>query len=177
MKTLTTLIVLISLLAIFPQLIKAKAQSGISVGARQHVMHSEFEELPFEDGDLTYTIGYEIHDKHGYWQILIGYTPEVGNEELEIGAPEVDYVITPQINLILQDGIFIAGTGILGSYIETEEDSDWTDVYWQLMLGIEIPLGAIRLELFASYVYESWGDIGDFDSDDIEFCGSLKYLF
>ncbi len=175
MKTLLTCLALVSLLVLFPQF--TNADSGISAGVRQHVTHSVFEELPFEDGDLTYTIGYEYHDKHGYWQLLVGYTPEVGIEELGIDEIAVDYVITPQLNLIIQDGIFLAGTGILGSYIETEEDSDWTDVYWQLMLGFEIPLGALRLELLAYYPFESWGEIDEFDFDDVEYGGSFKILF
>ena len=153
------------------------AQSGVSAGVRQHIMHSEFEELPFEDGDLTYTIGYEYHDKHGYWQLLVGYTPEVGIEELGLDEMATDYVITPQLNLIIQDGVVLAGAGILKSYIETEDDSDWTDIYWQIMLGFEIPLGAIRLELLAYYPFETWGDIDEFSGSDIEFGGSIKYLF
>ncbi len=175
MKTKIVFIALGSLLTLCPQFVSA--QSGISIGVREHVTHTIFEELPFEDGDLTYTLGYEIHDSHGYWQLMVGYTPEVGNEELGIDEFAVDYVLTPQLNLIIQDGIFIAGTGILGSYIETEEDSDWTDVYWQLMLGLEIPLGGLRIELLAYYTYDSWGDIGDFDGDDVEYGGSIKYLF
>ncbi len=175
MKTTLLIIVLVAMVALCPKFVNA--QSGVSAGVRQHVLHSVFEELPFEDGDLTYTLGYEYHDKNGYWQLLVGYTPDLSNEELGIDDIAVDYVITPQLNLIFQDGVFLAGTGILGSYIETEEEGDWTDIYWQLMLGLEIPLGALSLEAMAYYPFESWGDIDDFDFDDVEYGGSIKYRF
>jgi hypothetical protein len=147
-------------------------KSAVGAGVRQHVLHSVYEELPFEDGDLTYTLGYEYHDRAGYWQVLVGYTPEVGEGDV------VDYVITPQLNLIIQDRVFLAGTGILGSYIESIADGgDWTSVYWQLMLGFEIPLGPVKLEVMAYYPFESWSDIDDFEFDDIEYGGSLKFYF
>ena len=174
MKTVIMTLALASLMVLRPQLVNAdnSPQSAVGAGVRQHVLHSAFEELPFEDGDLTYTLGYEYHDRAGYWQILVGYTPEVGEGDI------VDYVITPQLNLIIQDRVFLAGTGILGSYVESIEDGgDWTSVYWQLMLGLEIPLGPVTLEAMAYYPYESWSDLDDFEFDDIEYGGSLKFYF
>ena len=147
------------------------AQSAVSAGARYHAKHSAFEELPFENGDISYTLGYEYHDKAGYWQLLVGYTPEVGDGML------VDYIITPQLNLLIKDSVWIAGTGILGSYIETELESDWTDVYWQVMLGFEFPLPAFSLELLAYYPFESWNEFDEFDTDDLEYGLSMKFMF
>jgi hypothetical protein len=146
-------------------------KQAIGIGARDHVNHSVYEELPFDDGDITYTLGYEYHDMAGYWQILVGYTPDLEDKT-------VDYVITPQLNLIIQDRIFLAGTGVMGSYIESVEDGgDWTDVYWQFMLGLEIPLGPVKLEAMAYYPFDDWSDLNDFDFGDIEYGGSLKYYF
>jgi hypothetical protein len=174
MKTFITSLFSVSVLVLFPLFANAgnSPNSAVGLGARWHVQHSAFEDLPFEDGDLTYTLGYEYHDKAGYWQLLLGYTPEVGEGDL------VDYVITPQLNLIIQDRIFLAGTGILGSYVESkDEGGDWTSVYWQFMLGFEIPLGAVKLEILAYYPFEGFSDLDEFDFSDIEYGGSLKYYF
>ncbi len=144
----------------------------VSAGARGHIEHTQYLEYPFEDGDLSYTIGYEYHDRSGYWQLILGYTPEVGDGTV------IESIITPQINLIVQDRGWLAGVGALSSYVETAEGrTDWTDVYWQVMLGFEIPLPMLTFEALAYYPFEKWSTFSDFDSDDIEFGGSLKFAF
>ena len=165
---------LLSVLFLLPLIVNAgdSPNSAVGLGVRRHVLHSTFQDLPFEDGDLTYTLGCEYHDQSGYWQLLVGYTPEVGEGDL------VDFVITPQLNLIIQDRIFLAGGGILGSYIESkDEGGDWTSVYWQFMLGLEIPIGPLNLEIMSYYPFEGISELSDFDLGDIEYGGSLKYYF
>ncbi len=167
MKTITLLATVALLTALMiPQ---AEAQSAVGLGIRSHVLHTEFEEYPFDDGDLSYIAGYEYHDNNGYWQLLVGYTPDVGDGTV------VDSIITPQLNLLIQDGIWLAGVGVLGSYVETTEDSDWTDVYWQVMLGLELPLPIFKLDILAYYPFESWSTFGDFDTDDIEFGAFARF--
>jgi hypothetical protein len=151
---------------------RADASSAASVGARYHAEHSSYAELPFVDGDMSYTLGYEYHDNSGYWQILVGYAPGAGS-----GTNAVESVITPQINLLLLDRSWVGGVGALSSYIETEEESDWTDIYWQAIFGVELPLGSFKLEILTYYPFESWDTFSDFDVDDLEFGASLKYEF
>lgn len=174
MNTFTSYILSLSLLTAAASLAQAQ-QSAVSVGARQHSEHSQFEEIPFQDNDLTYTLGYEYQEQAGYWQLLVGYTPEIGDETLEKS------VITPQLNFVVQDNIWLGGVGILGSYIETEAESetesDWTDMYWQVMLGVEIPVPIFDLEVLAYYPFEDWGEFSEFDTDDVEFGAALKYPF
>ncbi len=175
MKTKFILIPLVSLMLLaqpFHSQAAGQKKSAIGLGARSQVKHSVMKDLPFEDGDITYTASYEYHDAAGYWQLMVGYTPDVGDGDV------IDYVITPQLNLIIQDKIFLAGTGILGSYISDKETgSDWTDVYWQLMLGLEIPVGPLSIEAMASYQFDKWGNLSDFEFDDITYGGSLKFYF
>ena len=170
----------------------ARATSAIGVGARHHVQHTAYEDYPYADGDLSYTIAYEYHDAAGYWQLMVGFTPDVGERtavegdsttvegegttEEEAGAV-VESIITPQINLMIEDRIWLAGVGILSDYIETSEDTEWSDIYWQVILGILVPIGNLELEILAYYPFEDWGTIGDFDADDIEFGASIKFLF
>jgi len=144
---------------------------AIGIGGRYQQDHSEFEELPFDDGDLSYGINYEYHENVAYWQVGVMYTPDVGGDA-------ADYVITPQINLMLKDDIWRGGIGVLKSYIEYENgDSDWTDLYWQFHLGISVPIGPVEFAALAHYVFEDFGEIKDFDFDDVEYGAWLSYRF
>lgn len=152
------------------------AESAISGGARYHQNSSVIPDWAFDEGDLSYQVGYEYKEGAGYWQLLVGFAPDVTDDGLE-ETPEIKTVITPQLNLIFEDQGWLAGTGILGNYIETEEDSDWSDLYFQLMIGFNLPLPFLSPEFMAVYPFEDWGDLGDFDFDDIEYSLLIKYEF
>jgi len=158
----------------------AIAGHALTGGARYHMLHSEYVELPFDEGDLSYLLGYEYHEGSAFWQLLVGYAPDIseGDDGRGIG---VNSVITPQINLIFEDRNFLGGVGVLASYIEMEDEvdleSDWTDVYWQLMLGYQIPLPAFQVEIMAYYPYEKWELLSDFDFGDIEYGLQFKRRF
>ncbi len=157
--------------ALVPALFAAPAmRPALTGGVRRHVDHSVFEELPFDDGDVSYILGCEFHDQNGYWQLLLGYTSEVGSNV-------VDYVVTPQINLILQDRGWQAGVGALSSYIATEASTDWTDIYWQFILGYTVRLPVLAFDILAYYPFESWSVLRDFDGSDIEFGILLRYFY
>ena len=143
----------------------------VAVGGKYHVDHSEFEELPFDDGDPAYGVAFEFHDKPAYWQAAVTYAPDVGGTNL------VDSVITPELNLIVKDQSWLAGTGVLSSYVEGKDEKDWTDLYWQILLGFDIPVSRASLAIHAYYTFESWGDITDFDTDDLEFGAWLGFSF
>jgi len=155
----------------------ASAAQAISAGARYHMRHSEYAELPYDDGDLSYLLGYEYHENNAFWQLLVGYAPDIttGDED-GTGAKSV---VTPQLNLFFADGNWLGGVGILASYIDTEdsESSDWTDVYWQLMLGLQLPLPVLDVELMAYYPFEKWSTLSEFEAGDIEFGVQIKFKF
>jgi len=158
----------------------ARAQFGIVAGARRHAEHSAFKELPFADGDMSYTVGCEYHDLSGYWQFIVGYAPDVGTNTTPNAAGvsnKVDYVLTPQLNMLVVDGIWIGGMGVMASQVKTELTDDWTDIYWQFMFGIEIATPIIRLEILAYYPFENWGELSEFDFGDIDYGGALKIVF
>lgn len=165
------LIVLSFLLTVFV-FHTSKADFVISAGGRRHTEHSAFDELPFVDGDMSYSIGMEVHESAGYWQLLVGYAPDVGN-----ATNNIDYVLTPQLNVLFRDGMWVGGTGILSSRVSTNNDDDWTDLYWQLMFGVELTTAYIKLEILAIYPFEGWDTIGDFEFDDIDYGGALKIVF
>lgn len=173
MKTQKVILVLGVLLSILSGVALASTAQVVDFGARYHVQHSEFLALPYGDGDLTYAVGYEIHEANSMIQLICGYTPEFQDNET------LDYAISPEFNLLAKDGIFQGGLGILSTYMSNVNGkTDWMDMYWQFVLGLNIPLGkSLSLQANAYYVYESWADISNFHPEDIEFAGYLGYKF
>ncbi len=156
----------------------AVAGHALAAGARYHQQHSEYLELPFDEGDMSYLLGYEYHEGNAFWQLLVGFAPDISEGEEGRGAG-IDSVITPQINLIFEDRNWLGGVGALASYIKAEDSDadDWTDVYWQLMLGFQIPMPALHVEFMAYYPFEKWSTLSDFDAGDIEYGLLLKFKF
>ncbi len=173
MKTMKLLLMVTALLSLLSGGAMAAGANGLDVGARYHTTHSEFAALPYADGDLTYDVGYEIHDANGLLQLLCGFTPDFKDHS------DIDYGITPEANLLLTDGLFQGGLGILSTYTKNAAGDDkWMDMYWQWVLGLNIPLGnRLSIQANAYYVFESWGKLNKFDFGDVEFGGFLTYKF
>jgi hypothetical protein len=164
-----------------------KGSHGITAGARMHVEHSAFTALPFDDGDFGYLLAYEYHEGLGLWQAGVEYAPSPD------GDPNVDYVLTPQVGLILQDRIFRAGLGALWSYVardsagvappSEESPSDeiidgWSDPYWQINVGLSFPiLERFALSIDSFYVFEEWSKLMEIKAHDIEFGASFSVKF
>jgi hypothetical protein len=165
MKRITRLLITASLLASTASFVYAQAASQWIVGgARYHESHSVAENLPFDDGDLSGVLGYEYHEQSAYWQLAVDYCPSLG------GTNTADSAITPQVNLIFKKDILRAGAGALISYVwDDVQESDWTDVYWQFLIGANLTLGKHALNLYACYPFEEWDQLSDFDFGDIEY--------
>jgi hypothetical protein len=150
----------------------ARAQAGaFGLGGRYHADHSIFEELPY-DGDMSYGLCYQWHEGGAYWQVALNYAPEV------TGTNEADYVITPQLNLVFSDNAWRAGVGALTSYVEYENgDDDWFDVYWQFLLGLQIPFFGMKVDAQAYYVFEEWNEIEEFEFEDLDYGVWLTFNF
>lgn len=152
---------------------RAEAANVLSVGGRYHQAHSAFTDLPYGDGDLSYGALYEIREGDSTVQLGCSMTPEFEDRE------DIDYAVTPELNLMFLDRVFQGGVGILSSYLSKNEgDSEWMDLYWQFLLGLRLDLSSrITLQVSASYVFESWGDLGDFDVEDVEGVAYIGYNF
>lgn len=173
MKTLKFLFSVGVILTMLSGAAMAAGNQTVDAGARYHIQHSEFTDLPFGDGDLSYGIGYEISDENGMLQAICGFTPEFGDRE------DLDYGITPELNLLALDRYVQGGLGILTTYTRNGNgDDDWMDMYWQWILGFNIPLASqLSLQANAYYVFESWSKLHKFDVSDVEFGGYLGYKF
>ncbi len=170
MKTLKVVMIVGLLVGSFAGMVMASTAQVVDLGARYHQKHSEFISLPYTDGDWTYGVAYEIHEANALLQLACGYTPEFADYK------DLDYGITPEANLLLKDGIFQGGLGVLSTY--TQGDGEWMDMYWQWVLGLNIPLGkSFSIQANAYYVFEDWNSLSEFDFGDIEFGGYLGYKF
>lgn len=169
----------------------SKSEQAVGLGVRSHALHSVFTDLPFDDGDLSYGLSYEFHEAAGYWQLAVDYCMDptrmaTGSVTTVAGRTTTnmvdmaDSVITPQINLVFKDKIWRGGVGALSSYIEPADDSvdaEWSDIYYQFLLGAGIPLGRLGLDVLAVYPFDDWGNLGDFDTGDIDVQVWLKLSF
>ena len=189
MKTLCRLCVVLtfSLFIASPALAQSTSSTLLGVGLRHHATPSVFTDYPFEDGDMSYGISYELNDAAGYWQIAVEYAANTAASRTN----SADYVVTPQLNLVIEDNFWRAGVGIAANYIEYETDAvaaseadanteaslenGWSDVYYQFLLGVCLPLGSMSLDIFAAYPFDDWGALDDFDANDIEIALWLKF--
>lgn len=151
----------------------ASTAQVFDLGARYHTKHSEFVALPYADGDWSYEAAYEIHEQNSMFQLACGFTPDFQDNK------DLDYGITPELNLLAKDGVYQGGVGILSTYTrDAGGKGDWMDLYWQFVLGLNIPLGnRLSLQANAYYVFEGWDKLNKFKFEDIEFGGYLGYKF
>ncbi len=150
----------------------SEIEHKVSIGTRWHINHSEFDSLPFDQGDFSYLVAYECHGDIAFWQLGIDYAPDPS------GDKSADYVLTPQISLIVNDRFWRGGIGALKSYIASDKGDNWMDVYWQFNFGIHIPFsGRIGLDVNSYYVFEEWDKIKEFDTSDIELGVLLNFKF
>ncbi|MCX6998509.1 MAG: hypothetical protein NTV49_15855 [Kiritimatiellaeota bacterium] len=151
----------------------AQDRNAVTGGVRWHAAHSVFAGLPFGKGDLSYALGYEYHEGLALWQILADYAPDL------TGTNNANYVITPQLNLLFEDKIWRAGLGVLDGHIASKvaDESGWTGIYWQFIVGINVPIHKFSLGVSAFYPFERWGDLDRFDFRDLDYGVSLSYHF
>ncbi len=162
----TRILTLVVALICVSQLANAQTGTSWSFGVRQHAEQPDFPDISFGDGDLSYGLAVTAYDKSGYWQALLLYTPDIDSMD------DIDYAITPQINLIMAENAWRMGVGGARTYVSSDNDADngWRDFYWQLIAGIGLPgFGKMSLEAQAIYVFDEWGNVGDFDIDNLEY--------
>lgn len=144
----------------------------VGAGARYHANHSVFTDLPYDDGDISVAVYYEGHQVDTFWQFGVEYAFDLG------GSETVNYVITPEFNLLWKDGIWFGGIGILYPYIDDEvSGGDWLDLYWQGILGAKIPIGILNIDLGVHYPFEKWSVVDEIDVKDLDYTAGLSVEF
>lgn len=149
---------------------------ALSFTGRMHREHSAIESMPYGDSDLGWLLAYELHEGIGFWQAGVEFSDSPSKNQL------IDYVLTPQLNLILKDRIYRAGLGIRWNYLKSgdpdTEESTWSDLLWQFTIGLSYPVwNRLELGAYSYYVFEEWSELGEFDFEDIEFGIAISYRF
>ena len=147
------------------QMSLATGNTAWNVGVRQHAAQPDFPDISFGDDILSYGISMSAYDAGGYWEAGILYTPEID------GIDDMDYALTPQLNLVMTENFWRMGLGGARTYVNGDgDDSGWRDFFWQMIIGLGLPgVGSANLEVRAIYIFDDWGDIGDFDTDNLEY--------
>ena len=146
---------------------------SLSVGGRYHTELSEFTDLPYGNGDISGLLAYQYTQGFGIWQFACDMGPDVsGKKEVYTGTTtnmvDIDYIITPQFNVIISDGYFRDADG----------DGEWLDPYWQLQLGLSFPFNKrLSLDISTYYVYERWDKLIKFQFGDLEYGALLNFTF
>lgn len=183
----TALLATLALLALALPGLGAEDKYGphsLSLGGRYHTEHSEFTDLPYGNGDISYLLAYQYTQGFAIWQFAADLGPDVSGKKAVVSGSTtnllgVDYIFTPQFNVIIRDGYFRGGGGIRTSYIREEGgEGEWLDPYWQLQLGLAFPLyQRLSLDISTYYVYERWDKLLDFKFGDLEYGALLNLAF
>ena len=157
----------------------AASPHSLSVGGRYHTENTVFTDLPFGNADISYALAYTFAEEHAAIKLGADFAPDVSGARDAPHTNKIDYVITPQAHIIVKDRMFRGGIGILTSYIRDDQDEgDWLDIYWQMMMGLCIPLGKnLSLEGNIYYVLERWDKITEFRLKEMEYGLWLNYNF
>lgn len=137
---------------------------------KRHRDHSKFDERPFGRGDLSYGAYLEFFEGTAGWRVGAMYANDIskGDSEAE-GFIEIKSVLTPELTLLIQDGMWEAGISVLKDYIETEEESDWGSTYFQMQLGLNFPVGTnASVGVHALYPFDSFSELSSFKFSDVD---------
>lgn len=172
--------VVISVLSVSPAWARSSYRFGknqesvtshkLSGGVTWYTEIPGFTDYPLSDRDMGYNLYYEYHESGGFWQLGASYIPSPDNDG-------VKDVLTPEINLLLKDKIYRLGTGALISYVDYGSDTDWTEVYFQFVGGLEIPIGSFGIELHGRYVFKSFRSITDSQKGGPAYSVLISYTF
>lgn len=153
----------------------ASRSHKVSFTARLHRENSVFESMPYGESDLGWLLAYEYHEGIGFWQTGVEFSNRPSKNQ------QIDYVLTPQINLILKDRIYRAGLGIRWNYLkslDSDIENNWSDLYWQFAIGLAYPiLDQLEVGAYSYYVFEEWSELDQFNVGDIEYGISISYQF
>jgi len=141
------------------------AEMDITVIGKKHENRSEdFEDRPYGNDDMSYGAYFDYFEGMGGWRFGATYATDLS------GPGEADTVITPEISLLGRDGIWEGGLSVMMDYIDSEEGSDWGDVYYQTQLGINLPVTSnLLIGIHAFFPFKDLGDFSDIDTGNVDY--------
>ncbi len=126
---------------------------------------------------LGMAAGYRINPNN-----YLGFLMEV--QAYTSGYYDAKRSISPRVLVILGQKIFV-GAGVAVNYLAWEDSTEglhdsgnWSDPYFFLRGGVEIPiiLDSLRLGLHANYELNNWNDVNEFNSDTLTFGAYVRVI-
>lgn len=129
-----------------------------------------FDERPYGKDDISYGLYVDFYEGMGAWRLGASYASGLS------GAGEADSVITPEVTLLATDGMWEAGISALIDYVDSEEGADWGDVYYQVQLGVSLPVSQrFQIGIHAFYPFSGFSDITDVRIGDVDYGLMLRF--
>lgn len=137
--------------------------------ARFHSGHKDLKDVPF-DGDWSYGLLYEYREPQAYFQVGVSYAPSISfKDEFDGKTGDIDSIWTPEFNLVFTQGPWGGGVGILKHLVRREEGGEWSPVFWQFLLALNLGNRAkTGLDVTACYEFASWSDVRDVSMRDLD---------
>lgn len=146
--------------------------ADIAAMVKQHSDHSKFSDRPYGKSDLSYGGFFEFFDGPAGWRLGAMYGSGLS------GKGEADSVITPEITLLLQDGLWETGISALIDYIDEDGNTGWSDHYYQFQLGLNLPFGKnLSVGAHAFYALDKIQNITDFRFNNLDYGLTLRLKF
>lgn len=159
------------ILLFLPALLTLQA-ADVALMLKQHTRHTRFDDRPYGNNDLSYGAFLEFFDGTAGWRLGALYSENLSGE----GA--ADSVITPEITLLLQDGLWEGGISVLMDYIDDGRSKDWSDHYYQFQLGLNLPFGKnISAGAHAFYAFDRFGNLNDFRFSNLDYALTFRLKF
>jgi opacity protein-like surface antigen len=125
-------------------------------------------------------VGYNVSYRLGLSRV---FSIEAVLQGYPAGYYDAEEVYSPEVYAVLGRGLY-AGIGALAYHVRWHKDfrsahdasSEWTDVTYALIAGVEIPLvlDFVALDLNARYVFNEWQEVEDFQEDTLTFGGRVR---
>jgi hypothetical protein len=144
----------------------------VAVMVKQHTNHTKFDGRPHGKNDLSYGAFLEFFEGTAGWRLGALYSSDLK------GAGEMDAVITPEITLLVQDGVWEAGISALIDYIDDGNSNGWSDHYYQFQLGLNFPFGkSMSAGAHAFYAFDRFGNLNDFSFSNLDYGLTFRFKF
>ena len=149
----------------------SSALHTLTAYGRYYGDHSAYTNRPFQKDDIGVGLSYEYREATGFWQIGLEFCSRPGTWT-------EGYTLTPFLNLCFQDRWLFAGLGIRKPYLLDTDDDGWSDLYYNWLLGLEVPLGSrLSVNITGIYDFYKWQELDEFKFRDVEASAGLTYRF
>ena len=152
----------------------ANGSWAVLANVRRNSFNATATDCPF-DKDFSYGASFALYDGAGYIEAGLNYAPDSSIDA-------VDEVWTPFARIVFVDQFVGAGIGIRGNYVVAADgapgDDEWSDLLYELYVGLEVPFGSFVLGGGVYYTFDDWSDgFKDFEKDYLEYGVHVGFRF